>query len=446
MRDHGIGLRAQILVALGVGFAASVILLGLATTRLGARALEADRARVATRTANALLVGVDERDDRAIGESLDAIVGDTIVGAEITIGDRTIERGEQAGAQIETSRGGARARLWIAEARGSLPGLLFLYVGMTAAAILLLTYLLLTRAIVRPVEDLTRASERIARTGTREVRVPVHGAAEIARLAVSFNEMQGHLARERTALEERLGELERTTAELASAQSSLVRSEKMASVGRLAAGVAHEIGNPLSAILGLVELVKDGDLPPEQQREFLARVTKETERIHRIIRDLLDFARPSPNDAPSSCDPIEVVEDAVRLVGPQKDLRQVTIERRIPDECPRVRGEAARLEQVVLNLLLNAADAIAGEGTIRIEIDVEDREVVLSVIDSGAGISPEVRDSLFEPFVTTKPPGSGTGLGLAVCQSIVEDAGGRIDADDAPEGGARFTVRLPIAQ
>jgi two-component system NtrC family sensor kinase len=447
-REHGIGLRAQIMVALGVGFALSVALLGMAAARLGGRALDADRQRSAEASARVVLAaGALEPAEEA--RALDALAGaGGVLAVELSgrVGPRV--RGARSGAAtLEVREGDRVVRLWLdteTSARRSLSGLVFLYVGITAAAILLITYVLLGRAIVRPVEELTRASERIAQGG--EARVPVRGAAEVARLAVAFNVMQSQLGREKAALHDRLAELERTTAELAAAQRSLVMSEKMASVGRLAAGVAHEIGNPLSAILGLVELVQSGGLSPEDEREFLRRVAKETERIHHIIRDLLDFARTEPTaEASASCDLVEVVEDAVRLVGPQKDLRQVTIERRVPEECPRVRGSAARLAQVVLNLLLNAADAIEGEGVIRLEVALEDEGVALRVDDTGPGIAPEVREHLFEPFVSTKPTGQGTGLGLAVCHTIVEQLGGSIEAGDAPDGGARFTVWLPRA-
>lgn len=449
-RNYGVGLRAQILLALGVGFALSVALLGLATSRLGSRALDADRRNAAEGVARALLAS----DGEPSSASLDALIGTGgIIGAELASAGTTVARGTRQGrATVVVERNARTLSLWIepsdTAARRSLPRLLFLYVGVTAGAILLLTYVLLGRAIVRPVEDLTRASERLARRGDDDVRVPVRGAAEVARLAVAFNAMQAQLAAERSALRRRLAELERTTSQLAAAQRSLVTSEKMASVGRLAAGIAHEIGNPLSAITGLVELVESGGLDPEQERELLRRARKETERIHHIIRDLLDFARREPTEEPdASCDLVEVIEDAVRLVGPQKDVRHVVFERRFPDTPPRVRGAAPRLAQIVLNLLLNAADAVRGRGTIRIEVRrCDDGDAVeLVVEDDGPGISPEVRDHLFEPFVTTKPPGRGTGLGLAVCHTIVSSLGGTIEAGDAPEGGARFTVRLPSA-
>ncbi len=445
-RRHGLGVRVQLMVVLGIGFGLSVLLLGLATTRLGARAIDHERMESARGMADAFLE-VETLDVEHLGE----LVGSGgVVGVEVLEDDVAVAVvGEIGHLAVERRRGSRAVIVHLDSAEvstaGALPGLLFLYVGLTAAVILLLTYVLLTRLIVRPLAALTRASERIA--AGKEAVVPVEGTAELARLAVSFNEMQKQLSHEKEALRARLEELEATTRELTATQQSLVRSEKLASVGRLAAGIAHEIGNPLSAISGLVELVETGDLEPEEQREFLGRVRKETERINRIIRDLLDFARsePTAHEVDATCDLAEVVEDAVRLVGPQADLRQVTLERRFEEEVPRVRGSAARLAQVVLNLLLNAADAIGGEGTIRLEVTRDGEMVTLVVHDTGPGIPEEVLADIFEPFVTTKPPGQGTGLGLAVCQTLVEQLGGTLDAENAPEGGARFSVRLPAA-
>jgi len=306
---------------------------------------------------------------------------------------------------------------------------------------------------VRPVEALTRASERLA-AGKLDARAPIGGAAEVARLSIAFNAMSDDLRRERAALDQRVAELEKTTRELRAAQSSLVRSEKLASVGRLSAGVAHEIGNPLTAILGLVELLQSGDLEPGEQAEFLKRIRGETERIHRIIRDLLDFARAQPDgpgEAGATADLAVVVDRAVTLVAPQKDLRRIVIERRVAPELPPVRGSEDRWTQILLNLLLNAADAIEGEGTITVvlegegESEGEVERVRLVVSDSGPGIAKEVLGRLFEPFVTTKPPGSGTGLGLAVCLSLVEGFGGRMSAENVEGGGARFTIAAPRA-
>jgi len=282
--------------------------------------------------------------------------------------------------------------------------------------------------------------------------VPVSGAAEVARLALALNRMAEQLRDDRRALEERLREVERTQAELESAQAQVLRAAKLASVGRVAAGVAHEIGNPLAAILGLIELVRSGDLEPTEAEEFLGRIQGETERIHAIIGELLAFARQGDPRAEgvgelSAVDLAAVVEDAVRLLAPRRALGGARLVTAVEESLPRVRGNAERIGQILLNLLLNAADAQAGEGRITVEVAAVAgaSEVALVVLDEGPGIDPSVAEHLFEPFVTTKPTGQGTGLGLAVCHTLVEKMGGTITGANRPERGARFEVRLPVA-
>jgi signal transduction histidine kinase len=257
--------------------------------------------------------------------------------------------------------------------------------------------------------------------------------------------MAAQLRSERGALERRLRELEQATSDLKSAQAQLVHGEKLASVGRLAAGVAHEIGNPLAAILGLVELLREGALTVEESAEFLARIQRETERINDIIRDLLDFSRRDAEaDAPGqSADLQSVVADAVNLVRPQRNSQGIEIRVEIDPTIGQVYGAPHRWTQVVLNLLLNALDALDGRGTVQIVARLSpEGDCVMSVSDDGPGIAPEMLDRLFEPFTTTKPPGKGTGLGLAVCHSLVDGLGGRIRGSNRPEGGALFEVRM----
>jgi two-component system NtrC family sensor kinase len=449
---HGLGLRAQILLALGAAFLLSFTALGVIVVQVARKAQDVDRARRTLAIAESLAVstlaakdGLNER------QTLERLLGRAdIIGLSLNLlegGDTRL--GETVGppAARTLRADGSSLSLWTAplesESTGPLGRLLRLYLSLTGVLILLIGYVALTRLIVRPVEDLTRASERLA-TGALATSVPVGGAAEVARLAISFNRMARDLRVDRRALEGRLSELETATRQLHSTQDQLIRSEKLASVGRLSAGIAHEIGNPLAAILGFVELLQAGGLTEADEREFLRRVKNEVERIHRIIRELLDYSRAEPS-APAADEVVDlahVIEEAVKLVAPQKDLRGVTIERRFAD-AGTVRGTEGDLLQLILNLLLNAADAVNGDGSILIELEANEEDVRLAISDSGPGIPPELRESLFEPFVTSKPPGKGTGLGLAVSLAIVLRLGGSIRAENRSVGGACFEVRLP---
>ncbi len=450
------GLRAQLVVALSVVYLISFALLGTATLRLTQAAGQAERARSARLYAQALSMALAPTDaGRAPSAEvvLDALVRrGGLQAVRVRTRDGTsygrgrVPGGSGVGVALP---GGSRLTFWLrrpaASATRALGNLLLLYVAITGLAVVVLTYILLTYWIVRPLDQLTRGSELLA-GGTSDVRVPERGAAEVARLAAAFNEMARQLRSERQALEQRLGELEHKTTELRTTQQQLIHGEKLASVGRLAAGVAHEIGNPLSAILGLIELLRSSELDAEQSAEFLQRVHRETERINRIIRDLLDFSRRDPEgDGGQQAELDQVVADAVNLVRPQKDSQQIEIGVEIEPGLPRVLGSSQRLTQVVLNLLLNAVDAMQGRGRIRIEARRDGEGCLLAVSDDGPGLPRQVLDHLFEPFTTTKPTGQGTGLGLAVSHTLVEGMGGSISAFNPPAGGARFEVRLRVA-
>jgi signal transduction histidine kinase len=260
--------------------------------------------------------------------------------------------------------------------------------------------------------------------------------------------MASQLRAERKALEQRLAQLEATAEELRTAQQQLIHGEKLASVGRLAAGVAHEIGNPLAAILGLLELLRAGDLSPSDAQEFLDRVQRETERINGIIRDLLDFSRRHPEDeVPGQTADLRLaIDDAVNLLRPQKESKQITVEVAVAPHLRRVAAPQHRLTQVLLNLVLNAIDAIDGRGKVAIEArPLDESTCLLRVIDDGPGIPATMLDRLFEPFTTSKPAGKGTGLGLAVSHALVEAMGGTISAYNRAEGGACFELRLRTA-
>jgi two-component system NtrC family sensor kinase len=340
--------------------------------------------------------------------------------------------------------------------------LVALYMIVFALALLVFAYFALTRLIVRPVEHLVDAADRVA-NGARTLRVRRSGARELAELGASVQSMAEKLIAEEAALILKVEELTDTTRRLTDTRAQLVRSERMASVGHLAAGLAHEIGNPIAALMGMEDLLLEGGLDPDAQRDFLQRMRRETDRIHVVVRDLLDFARPEGRSdaeaaAPAPADVGAVIDDVVSLVRPQKPFRVIRIDTAI-DGTLGVALPASKLTQVLLNLVLNAGAAIGGAkreaGHVVIRARAVDRSatgregrerlVRIEVEDDGPGIAPAVRDRLFEPFVTTKQVGEGTGLGLAVCRGLVESAGGEIGVDASHGPGARLYVELPAA-
>ena len=333
--------------------------------------------------------------------------------------------------------------------------LVALYMTIFGLALLTFAYFALTRLIVRPVDSLVRAADRVA-SGSRTLVIPNAGARELVQLGASVQAMTSKLVADEAEMRAKVEELTLTTQRLRDAQSQLARSERLASVGRLAAGVAHEVGNPIAAIMGMEELLLEGDLPEATQRDFLVRMKRETERINTVVRDLLDFARPEQEtkagDPPSPPAHVaSVVADVAALVKPQKDFRAVTVKTDLSSErasALSVQLPPARLTQVILNVVLNAGSAIAkakGEGSVVIRVRAAGALVRIEIEDDGPGVPSELRDRVFEPFMTTKDVGEGTGLGLSVCRGLVEAAGGSIGIDPTYEAGARFYVELPSA-
>lgn len=323
-----------------------------------------------------------------------------------------------------------------------------LYTGVGALALLVAAYFALTRLIVRPLDTISRGAQRVA-DGARKLEVPSGGARELVELGHSLKTMTEALVAEEEALRSKIDEVEAATRRLAEAQERLVRSERLASVGRLAAGLAHEVGNPIAALMGMQDLLLEGGLSEAEQQDFLKRMQRETERIHRILRDLLQFARPA---APSTLENDDqggnvetAIYDTAALVSPQKSMKDVELAVDVHPDLPEVALSREHLVQVILNLVLNAADACeaGGGGRISLRAFAKDDGVRIEVEDDGPGVPQTVRGKLFEPFVTTKEVGKGTGLGLAVCRGLVEAAGGTIQLDDAYAAGARFVIELP---
>lgn len=312
---------------------------------------------------------------------------------------------------------------------------------------------IVTRHVLRPVQRLVAAADGIA-AGDLAARAPDAETEDFATLAERLNRMTDHLL---------------------DAQGQLVRSEKLASVGRLAAGVAHEIGNPLGAVGTYVDVLRRRGADPE----VIAGLSRELDRIDRIVRSLLDYARPKSEALqPVAVD--HVVRTAFELLQGQGALKGVHAHLDLPPDVPQVLGLAHELEQTVVNLVLNAVDAAPGGSVVvgarrwayeagralphrtgdppatafrrpperrpsRVEFAPGRVGVLLFVADSGPGVPLADRHTVFEPFYTTKAPGRGTGLGLAIVARAVDEMGGVVWVDSAREGGAAFKLFFPQA-
>lgn len=327
-------------------------------------------------------------------------------------------------------------------------------VALEAAVFAVYGRSLVDRLVLRPLMSVMETADAVA-DGDLAARAPDADTRDFATLAERLNRM---------------------TERLLDAQSQLVRSEKLASIGRLAAGVAHEVGNPLGAVGTYLEVLRRRGA----DQEITEGMARELERLDRIVRSLLDYARPQ-EDPLVPVDPDRIVRSAFELLRAQGAFRNVRAETDIGLHLPEIMGRARVLEQTLVNLLLNAVDATPAGGSIiigarrwayepaeaaprrasdpslsafprvverrptRIDFAAGQPGSLIFVADSGPGVAPEDREKIFEPFYTTKEPGRGTGLGLAIVARSVHDMGGVVWVDVAREGGAAFKLFFPIA-
>lgn len=334
--------------------------------------------------------------------------------------------------------------------------LLLLVIGIVVADLgvfILFGRYVVTRHVLRPMSRLIDVADAVA-AGRLEERAPGADTRDFQILGERINRMTDHLL---------------------DAQGQVVRAEKLASVGRLAAGIAHEVGNPLGAVGTYVDVLQRRGA----DAEVVAGVRRELERIDRIVRSLLDYARPR-EDSVQPVDLLQVAAGAFELLQAQGALKNVQASLDVAPDAPRVMGRAHVLEQVIVNLMLNAVDAAPGAVVVlgarrwlyepsraparratdsglaifprtlerrpsRTDFGPGHPGALLFVADAGPGVAPEDRAKVFEPFYTTKAPGKGTGLGLAIVAREIFEMGGVVWVDDAREGGAAFKVFLPEA-
>jgi two-component system NtrC family sensor kinase len=361
-----------------------------------------------------------EQNDRDFRERVIPVIraGDRSTIAELgdqleDVVDRVVELNNQLNLELERRSNAAQARA--EELRAQAQAATF---ACFALAILLAAGLglWLTRTIVRRVESLRQGARRIG-SGDLDARIDLGGADEFAELASSFNQMAASLARE---------------------QAALVRSQKLASIGQVAAGVAHELNNPLSVILGYTKLLR---ADPGPHAEDLAIIDDEARQCQRIVAELLDLARPHRLDV----QPVDLTTLAREAVDRLEDAgalqdRRVNI---IAHEPVVVSADAGRLRQVIANVVVNAAEATAPSGKITIDARTEANAAILTVADDGPGIPRDVLGQVFDPFVTTKP--RGTGLGLAIAQAIIDAHGGRISIASSDPTGTCVSLQLPVS-
>jgi len=325
--------------------------------------------------------------------------------------------------------------------------MLYLAIALLTVLGLAVTANLAAGRVLRPVRELVAATGEIAR-GNLEHRVKPRSGDEIGRLGDSFNRMAGELKRATEGYRELNQSLEQRvrdrTRELDEARDQLLQTEKLSSLGKMAAGIAHEINNPLTSILLNSHLMEERLPKNSRLRENLALVIGETERCSAIVKGMLEFARQTvPNMRPVDLN--GAIGKTLLLMESQMLVQQVAVNARLDRSLPRVPADEGKLRQVFANIILNAADAMAGGGTLDVatRLDAERRSVEISFRDSGGGIPRELLTRVFDPFFSTKGT-RGTGLGLAISYGIIQQHGGGITAVSEEGKGTTFTITLPI--
>jgi two-component system NtrC family sensor kinase len=338
--------------------------------------------------------------------------------------------------------------------------IVFFYILLNTLFLAIFGFYFIYRSIIRPINRLVKRTEEF-KEGEAFFLASNTEQNEFTKLSRSINAMLRRLEDNKAELKTGIRSLEKANLELQQAQEEIIRSEKLASVGRLASGIAHEIGNPIGIVLGYLGLLKQSDLTDEERRDFINRIEKEIERINRTIRNLLDFSRPSKGEM-KVVSVHKIIGDMVDILKPQPMVSDSEIVFDKSAKKDTVLADPDKLKQVFLNLSMNAIDAMGTHQT-----ENESQKKILSIqtglspktkaakrvnkskihiefIDKGPGIPAEDLTRIFDPFFTTKEPGKGTGLGLSVSLRIIEAMGGDIKVKSEKGKGTKIIVILPV--
>lgn len=328
-------------------------------------------------------------------------------------------------------------------------GLGIVFILTISGFLFIINYMLVTR----PVKTIEQGMRRLAE-GRFDEPIGIRSSDEMGRLARNFNTMAHDIQRYKNKLEnwakELEAEVEKKASEIKDAQDQLVNAEKLASLGRLAAGVAHEINNPLTGIVTFAHLLLDR-CPEEraEEREDLTMIIEQADRCTRIVKGLLGFSRKGASEK-QLCNINGLAENAYSMIRSQAAFLDIQVSMNFAESMPHIYADPNQIQQVILNLFTNAADAMNGIGQITIttrtlvEEGIEYTE--MSFTDTGPGILPEHMDRILEPFFTTKAVGKGTGLGLPVSYGIIKRHGGELFVKSKIGRGSTFVVRLPVAK
>jgi len=362
-------------------------------------------------------------------------------------------------------------------------------VVLDAIVLIIFGSFLLSRVLVKPIKDLVQLTQKISE-GDFSQEIEATNKNEIGQLIESFNRMIERLKENQESLRSHLDSLETTNKQLKQTQEELIRTEKLASVGRFAAGVAHEVGNPLGAILGYASILQKEGITPEESKDYLKRVEKEIERINKIVRELLNYARPTPFEI-HEVELNKAIQSALSLLSYQKTFKNIQTQLDLEPDLPLIKGDESQISQVLINIILNAIDAMPNGGTLQIQTrgyvveysyadrfqqiysprrksDPEESDysylrkphlfsagltkftrgdhlVKLVITDTGSGIKKEDLENIFDPFFTTKAPDEGTGLGLSISLKIIESVGGEIRVESEIDKGTTFELYFPVA-
>lgn len=328
----------------------------------------------------------------------------------------------------------------------------FVYIMVNVIILTTIGLFRFIRVVVRPIERLVQLTDECRQDGENPFFAE-QSHNEFGQLSFSLNRMLQRIENDHTKLQATVASLELANNELRSTRQNMIQTEKMAAIGRLAAGLAHEIGNPIGIIQGYMELLQQAEISPEERKQFSVRSQQELERIHRLVQQLLNFARRQPGGQVAVHG---LARELIDMLQSQKKMADITFQLHLKAEQDLVAMDRESLHQVLLNCLLNAVDAIkdsgdrqSASGTILLKtssITGDDGPpwLEISIHDNGSGIKDSDMGSLFDPFFTTKEPGQGTGLGLSVSYALVEGAGGRMRISGRQNQGATVTIELPL--